>query len=344
MTSSGSTVATARTETTGPSGRPRFGADVSDPAGSGPPSRKRRRDWFRKLRRDRVLLLMVVPGLLLLILFQYVPLLGNVIAFQDYVPFLGISRAPFVGLANFQALFGDPAFWNAVANTLIIMLLNLLLFFPVPIALSLLLDGLFHDRIKRFVQGVMFLPHFISWVVIVALFTQVLGGAGLINQFLLRNDVEPIHVIGNASVFKLLLVSEVIWKDAGWACIIFLAALAAIDPQLYESAAVDGAGYWRRMVHVTLPGIMPVIVILLILRLGDALTVGFEQVLLQRDGVGPGAGEVLDTYVYFFGVQGGNWSVAAAAGLFKAVVGLFLVLSANKLAHRLGQDGVYRRS
>jgi putative aldouronate transport system permease protein len=299
--------------------------------------------WRHRLRRDRALLLMTIPGLLLLILFQYVPLLGNVIAFQDYVPFLGFREAEFVGLANFEALFADPAFWNAVANTLIITLLNLLLFFPVPIALALLLDSLFHTRIKTFVQGVMFLPHFISWVVIVTLFTQLLGGAGLINQFLLQHDMEPIQIIGNASVFKLLLVSEVIWKDAGWACIIFLAALAAIDPQLYESAAVDGAGYWRRMFHVTLPGIMPVIIILLILRLGDALTVGFEQVLLQRDRVGPDAAEVLDTYVYYFGVQGGNWSVAAAAGLFKAAVGLFLVLSANKLAHRVGQDGVYKR-
>ncbi|NEE02436.1 sugar ABC transporter permease [Phytoactinopolyspora halotolerans] len=311
--------------------------------GSTRPPGNHRRLWRHRLRRDRALLLMTVPGLLLLILFQYLPLLGNVIAFQDYVPFLGFRNAEFVGLANFRALFADPAFWNAVANTLIITLLNLLLFFPVPIALALLLDSLFHERIKKFVQGVMFLPHFISWVVIVALFTQVLGGAGVINQFLLRHDMEPVHIIGNASVFKLLLVAEVIWKDAGWACIIFLAALSAIDSQLYESSAVDGAGYWRRMFHITLPGIRPVIIILILLRLGDALSIGFEQVLLQRDSVGPDAAEVLDTYVYYFGVQGGNWSIAAAAGLFKAVVGLILVLSANKVAHMLGEDGVYRR-
>jgi putative aldouronate transport system permease protein len=339
MTSSRSALASARTETAGMRGQGTAGP-VPDSSTS---PRVRRLPWRQRLRRDRALLLMTLPALLLLILFQYVPLLGNVIAFQDYVPFLGFGEAEFVGLENFRTLFGDPAFWNAVANTLIITLLNLLLFFPVPIALALLLDSLFHERIKKFVQGVMFLPHFISWVVIVTLFTQVLGGAGLINQFLLRHDMEPVQIIGNASVFKLLLVTEVIWKDAGWACIIFLAALAAIDSQLYESAAVDGAGYRQRMFHVTLPGIMPVIIILLILRLGDALTVGFEQVLLQRDSVGPGAAEVLDTYVYYFGVRGGNWSVAAAAGLFKAAVGLFLVLAANKLAHKVGQDGVYKR-
>ncbi|CAM3412528.1 sugar ABC transporter permease [Occultella aeris] len=303
-----------------------------------------RGSWRSRLRRDWVLVAMVAPGLVLLVLFQYVPLLGNVIAFQDYVPFLGFGGSEFVGLENFRTLFADDAFWNSLVNTLLITLLNLALFFPVPIVLALLLDSLFHDRVKKLVQGVMFLPHFISWVVIVALFTQLLGGAGLLNQFLLQQGMDPVQIIGNASIFKLLLVAQVIWKDAGWACIIFLAALASIDTQLYESAAVDGARYWRRLWHVTLPGIMPVIVILLILRLGDALTVGFEQVLLQRDMVGPQAGEVLDTYVYFFGVQGGNWSVAAAAGLLKAVVGLGLVLSANSLAHRFGQEGVYQRS
>jgi putative aldouronate transport system permease protein len=299
--------------------------------------------WRRRFARDRVLLLMVLPALVLFLLFHYVPLLGNVIAFQDYVPFIGISASPFVGLANFVTLFHDPAFWRAVGNTLVITALNLLLFFPVPIALAILLDGMFSQRIKKFVQGVMFLPHFISWVVIVTLFTQVLGAAGILNHTLRSHGFAPLDIVGNPSVFKLVLVSQVIWKDAGWACVIFLAALSAIDPERYESSAIDGAGYWRRLWHVTLPGIRPVIMILLILRLGDALSVGFEQVLLQRDGVGPEAGEVLDTYTYFFGVVGGNWSVAAAAGLFKGVIGLVLLLGANKVAHLLGEDGVYTR-
>lgn len=299
--------------------------------------------WRERLRRDRTLLVMTVPAVVLLAAFAYVPLLGNVIAFQDYLPFIGIADSPFVGLGNFTTLFGDPYFWDAVVNTLVITVLNLALFFPVPILLAILLDSLYHDRVRRFVQSVVFLPHFISWVVIVALFQQVLGGAGIINQFLLDHGMSAISVVGNPDIFKLLLVAEVTWKDAGWACIIFLAALGSIRGELYESAASDGAGYWRRLWHVTLPGLRPVIVLLLILRLGDALSVGFEQVLLQRDSVGPEAGEVLDTFIYFHGVEGGNWGVAAAAGLFKGVIGLALVLGANKIAHSLGEDGVYTR-
>ncbi|MFE1440181.1 ABC transporter permease [Streptomyces sp. NPDC058739] len=298
--------------------------------------------WERAVR-DRVLLLMVLPGLLLFLVFHYLPLLGHVIAFQDYVPFIPIQHSPFVGLRNFETLFADPAFWNAVRNTLVITLLNLILFFPVPIAIALLLDSLFHERIKGLIRSAMFLPHFISWVVIVALFQQILGDAGVINQFLLERGWDTIDIIGDESLFKLLLVAEVTWKDAGWASIILTAALASIDSSQYESAAVDGAGYWRRLWHVSLPGLRPVIILLLILRLGDALTVGFEQVLLQRSSVGPEAAEVLDTYIYFFGVENGNWSVAAAAGLFKGIVALFLVLGANKLAHRFGQDGVYTK-
>jgi putative aldouronate transport system permease protein len=299
--------------------------------------------WRKRLARDRTLLLMVIPALVLFLLFHYVPLLGNVIAFQDYVPFIGINDSPFVGFDNFTTLFNDPAFWRAVGNTLVITALNLVLFFPVPIGLAILLDGMYAHRVKKFVQGVVFLPHFISWVVIVTLFTQVLGAAGILNHTLQANGFAPLDIIGNPDAFRLVLVSQVIWKDAGWACIIFLAALSSIDPQRYESAAIDGAGYWRRLWHVTLPGIRPVIIILLILRLGDALSVGFEQVLLQRNSVGPEAGDVLDTYSYFFGVVGGNWSVAAAAGLFKGVIGLALVLGANKVAHMLGEDGVYTR-
>lgn len=286
---------------------------------------------------------MVLPGLLLLLAFHYYPLLGNVIAFQDYLPFIGIRDSEFVGLDNFTQLFADPAFWNSIRNTLIITVLNLVLFFPIPILLALLLDSMFHHRIRGVIRSLMFLPHFISWVVIVALFQQILGGAGALNQLLIRNQIDPINIIGNASIFKLLLVSEVTWKDTGWASILFMAALGAIDSSLYESSAVDGANYWHRLWHVTLPGLRPVIILLLILRLGDALSVGFEQVLLQRDSVGPKAGEVLDTYIYYFGVTGGNWSVAAAAGIFKGVIGLILILGANRLAHSFGEAGVYAK-
>lgn len=296
-----------------------------------------------RIRRDRSLLLMVIPGVVLLVVFNYVPLLGNVIAFQDYLPYISFADTPFVGLDNFQRLFGDPAFWHAVGNTLLITLLQLVLFFPVPIGLALLLNSLAGTTVKRIVQSVAYLPHFISWVIIVALFQQTLGGAGFLNQFLRSHDLATVNIMANPDFFKLLLVSQSVWKDAGWGTILFLAALATIDTQLYESAVVDGAGRWGRLWHVTLPGIRSVIVLLVVLRLGEALSVGFEQILLQRDAVGPGPAEVLDTYVYFNGVQGGDWSTAAAAGLFKGVCSLILILAANRAAHALGEPGVYSR-
>lgn len=296
-----------------------------------------------RLRNDSPLLLMVAPAVIVLLLFTYIPLLGSAVAFMDYVPFLGFTGSEWVGFDNFTALFQESAFWSALSNTLQITFLQLVLFFPLPILLAVLLNTVALPLAKRFVQSVIYLPHFLSWVIIVALFQQILGGAGVVNRFLLTHGLSAIDVMSDPSTFKLLLTMQAIWKDAGWGTIIFLAAIAAIDPGLYESATIDGAGAWRRFVHVTLPGMRPIIILMLILRLGDSLTVGFEQILLQRDAVGPGAAEVLDTYVYYHGVVDGSWGTATAAGLLKGVVSLLLVLLANKLAHKLGEEGVYQR-
>lgn len=307
------------------------------------PDKPRRVAFGAKFRRDRSLLIMVLPAVVLLLAFVYLPLLGNIIAFMDYVPFIPIEQSPLIGLANFEKLFANPAFWNAVSNTLQLTVLQLLLYFPVPIALALYINSLAIPVVRRFLQSVIYLPHFLSWVIVVAFFQQILGGSGAISQVLIQNDAPGLDVLTNPDIFKLLLTSQIIWKDAGWGTIIFIAALASIDESLYESAAIDGAGTWHRFWHVTLPGIRPIIVLLLILRLGDSLTVGFEQVLLQRDGVGPAAAEVLDTFVYFHGVVDGDWGVGAAAGLVKGVVGLVLILMANKAAHLLGEQGIYSK-
>lgn len=316
------------------------------PPGAGqadaPRARPRLR-WHRRLWRDRTLVLMAVPGMALLLLFQYVPLLGNVIAFQDYVPFLPFGQSPWVGFDNFAVIFnGDPAFLNALRNTLVLTIVQVILVFPAPIVLALLLNSLLSEPIKRIVQSVLYMPHFLSWVIVVAIFQQVLGGSGLINNILRSHGIDTMDIIGNADLFVTLLTSQVMWKDTGWATILFLAALANIDVSLYEASRMDGASRWRQMWHVTLPGIRGVIVLLLILRLGDSLTVGFEQIILQQGSVGLAASEVLDTYVYNNGIIGGQWGVAAAVGLVKGVVGVILVVTANKFAHMLGEDGVYR--
>jgi putative aldouronate transport system permease protein len=309
-----------------------------------------RRSLGAKLRRDWPFLAMVAPAVLLLFTFHYVPTLGNVIAFQDYNPFEGSNafeaflKSEWIGFGNFETLFADPAFWDAVANTLSITAFQLLFFFPLPIFLAILLHGVASQRMRAFIQGVVYLPHFFSWVLVITFFVQMLGGAGLLAQVLHQHGFEPWNIMSNPDAFIVLVTAEAVWKDVGWGSIIFLAALSTIDPTLYEAAAADGAGRWRRLWHVTLPGLRPVIVLLLILRLGDALNVGFEQFLLQREAVGRQAAEVLDTYVYYQAILPQQWGVGAAAGLFKAVVGLVLILSANKLAHRLGEQGVYSKA
>jgi putative aldouronate transport system permease protein len=313
------------------------------PASPAPPPRRgiTRR---QRLRRDRVLLLMTAPALGLLLVFNYIPLLGNVVAFQDYDVYGGgITGSAFVGLDNFAAVFSDARFWEVVGNTLSITAVQLLLFFPVPIALALLLNSLISGRLRTLVQSVLYLPHFFSWVLVVTVFQQMLGGAGLIAQLLRRHGVEGFDLMTDPTLFKYLLTAQSVWKDAGWGVIVFLAALSAVSDELYEAAAVDGAGRWRRMWHVTLPALRPVIALLLVLRVGDSLSVGFEQILLQRDAVGVGVSEVLDTYVWFRGIRSGDFSYAAAAGLVKGLFSLGMVLLANKAAHRLGEQGVYSK-
>lgn len=311
-------------------------------AAAGPTGKPKKIPFGMRFRRDWQMLLLMVPGLLFLALFFYIPILGNVIAFQDYQPFLGIENSDWVGWQNFVELFNNPDFWTALRNTLVLAVWQLVLFFPVPLGLALIVDSLMSSKLRRWFQSVVYLPHFLSWVLVIALFQQMLGGAGLINNLLRQWGLDAIPFMTNPDTFPLLSTVQLVWKDAGWAMIIFLAALAQIDASLYEAAAADGAGRWRRLWHITLPGLRAVIVLLLILRIGDILSVGFEQFLLQRDAVGPGAAEVLDTFTYFSGVVGGGWSSGAAAGLAKGVVGAILIYFANKVAHRFGESGIFQ--
>lgn len=283
----------------------------------------------------------ILPGFLYFVVFRYLPLLGNVVAFQNYSPFLGFVDSAWVGIDNFVALFSNPAVGTALLNTVIINGLQTIFFFPAPIALALLLNSVMSPTVKRVIQSIVYLPHFIGWVVLVAVWQSVLGGDGLLNHTLSSAGAGHVNLMTNPALFKPMMVLQYMWKNVGWGTIIFLAALSKVDPSLYESAVVDGAGGMRRMWHVTLPGIRSIAVLLLILNLGSILTTGFEQILLQEPGVGADAGQVLDTFVYFQGVLGGNWGVAAAVGLFKGVVGTVLVIAANRVAHALGEQGVF---
>jgi putative aldouronate transport system permease protein len=299
----------------------------------------------RRLTGDKLLLVALgVPGAVALLMFHYLPLLGNVIAFQDYQPYLGISESDWVGFSNFSFLVdGNPEFLNALKNTLILTVIQVVLVFPIPLVLALVLNSLAGEGLKRTMQSILYLPHFLSWVIVVAIFQQMLGNAGMLNTFLVQHDLPIVHIIGVPELFKGLITSQAIWKDAGWGTIIFLAALSRIDQEQYEAAAVDGASSWQRLVHITLPALKGLFILLLILRLGSSLSVGFEQIILQQGPVGLEASEVLDTWVYNNGILGGNWGMSAAVGLVKSVIGVLLVIGANKLAHVFGERGVYEK-
>lgn len=308
------------------------------------PPGTRKIGWRTRARADRSLLIMVLPAVGLLVVFAYVAMLGNIIAWQDYSPYTGFIDSPFVAWANFERVFSNPLFLDAVRNTLTITAFQLVFFFPVPIVLALLLNSVMSPRVRTAIQSVVYLPHFFSWVLVVTLFQQMLGGAGLVSQTLRQHGYSGFDLMTNPDSFLVLITMQSVWKDAGWGIIIFLAALGTVSPELYEAAAVDGANRWRRIWHITLPALRSVILLLLILRLGDSLSVGFEQLILQRGAVGPGVSEVIDTYVYYQGVVNGDWGFAAAAGLVKGVVSLALVLGANRLAHAFGEAGVYQKA
>lgn len=307
-------------------------------------SRPRPSAWRRtltKIWRHWTLYLLLLPGVLFFLVYIYVPLLGNIIAFQDFSPFRGFFNSPWVGLKHFQRLFTDPDVRRVIWNTVSLSGLQIVLAFPIPIILALMLNEARNEFFKRTVQSIIYLPHFISWVIIVGIWFQIFGSRGLVNQGLLEWGLTPANFLTSAEWFRPMFVLQTIWKESGWGTIIFLAALTGIDPQFYEAAAIDGANRWQRLWYITLPGITPVILIVLILRLGNVLNVGFEHVfLLLNSGTEPVA-QVLDTFVYFRGIQQGNFSFATAVGLLKGVVGLGLVVTANRLAKRFGEGGIF---
>lgn len=276
-----------------------------------------------------------------MILFKYVPLWGLIIAFMDYSPYLGILHSEWVGLEHFRRFFADSDFIVLFRNTMGINLLSLIFFFPLPIVLSLLLNEVRNNVFKRIVQSIVYLPHFLSWVIIAGLCFLLLGSEGVINRLIIASGMQPVDFLTNPKLFWVVLTAQSIWKEAGWGTIIFLAAIAGIDPGLYEAAKIDGAGRLRQAWHITLPAIRNVIVILFILRIGHIMDVGFEQVYLMANGAVADVADVFDTYVYRLGIQQSQFSFTSAVGMFKSVIGFILVIVANSLSKRFGEEGVY---
>ncbi|MEK5444059.1 MULTISPECIES: ABC transporter permease [unclassified Fredinandcohnia] len=297
--------------------------------------------WSR-LWKERYLYILLLPGLLYFLIYRYVPMAGNIIAFQDYSAFQGFLNSEWVGLKHFKTIFEDQEVIRVLWNTLYLSFLQIVFAFPVSIILALMLNEVRNTFFKRTIQSIVYLPHFLSWVVVIGLVTILLKSDGIVNRVLgTVFGMEPIAFLQDPNWFMPLVVLEVIWKESGWSTIIFLAALSGINPSLYEAAAVDGANRWRQIWHITLPALRSTIIILLILRLGSVLDVGFEQIYLMLTPFTMEVGNVLDTFVYFKGIQNSDFSFATAVGLFKSIVGLILIVGANRLAKRFGDEGVY---
>lgn len=290
----------------------------------------------------RWLYLLLCPGVLYFAIFRYGPMYGAIIAFKDYVPFRGINGSSWVGLQYFNEFFKNPDFFRLFRNTLILAGLNLTIAFPVPIVIALLLNEIRLSVYKRAVQTLVYIPHFLSWTIVASL-TYLLFALDVGPLFRLFNDIFGTHAdfLSSPTWFRPLIVLQELWKNSGWGTIIYLAALATVDPEQFEAAIIDGAGRFRRVWHVTLPAIRGTIIVMLILSIGQILNTGFEQIYLMSNALNRSVADVFDTYVYFVGITQGAYSYSTAVGLFKAVIGVILIFGANWLAKRLNQTGLF---
>jgi len=316
--------------------------NVPAPVDRPPPGpRPRKRSWTHAIRRDWQLYSLALLPLLFFAIFRYLPMLGNVIAFRRFVPGGSVFGESWVGLRYVETFLNDTTFWSVFTNTMVLGFLTLLFTFPLPIVLALLLNEVQTRSLKRFVQSVSYLPHFLSIVVIVAMIGQLLSLDGSVNQVVRGLGGEAIPFIQRDDWFRAIYVSSEVWQTVGWGTILYLAALTTIDTDLYEAAKIDGANRWRQTWHVTLPGIRPTMITLLILNTGTFMAVGFEKILLLYNPLTYPTADVISTYLYRIGIQSSLLSYAAAIGLFEAIIGLTLILSANAIARRTIGAGLW---
>ena len=303
--------------------------------------RKAGRGW-RYFVRNRYLYLLLLPGVVYYILFKYVPMYGVTIAFKNFNFKKGILGSPWIGLDNFRYLFSQGIFGEVFRNSLVLSLLRLLFGFPFPIILALMLNEFRGQHYKRFVQTLIYLPHFISWVILGGILINFLSPSwGIINQLIKQMGGTPIFFLAKPEYFRWIVVAESIWKEAGWGTIIYLAAISGIDPDLYEAAAIDGADHFRQLLHVTLPCIRTTIVLTLLLRIGSIMSNGFEQILVLQNSQNQTVSEVFETYVYRMGILNSRFSFATTVGLFTSVVSLIFLILADQAAKRLGEEGIF---
>ena len=297
---------------------------------------------IKAAKKDWILLLMVLPVVLYFFIFRYLPMYGLVIAFQQYSPGKGLFGSPFVGLQWFEQFFTSIYFTRVLLNTLSISFFNIVFGFPFPILFALMLNEVRSRRIKKTIQTVSYLPHFISTVVVVAMMKTLLSTqGGAVSEIFLILGVEKVNFFLEPEWFRPLYIVSEIWQSYGWDSIIYLAALSSIDINLYEAAYIDGSGKWKNIWYITLPSILPTIVILLILKVGQIMTVGFEKIILMYNPSIYSVADVISTYTYRRGILDGNYSFGSAVGLFNAVINLILLLSINKISKRVSEVSLW---
>lgn len=296
---------------------------------------------FKKILSNYQLYLFLLPALIYFIVFHYFPMYGILIAFKDFVATKGIIGSPWVGFKHFERFFESFQFWTLIKNTLGLSVIQLIVGFPLPIFLALMLNQIRSEKYKRFVQTVVYAPHFISVVVLAGMIFVFFSNNGLINNIILLFGGDPISFMAKPEWFKPLYIASGVWQETGWAAIIYLAALAGVSPELHEAAVMDGANKWQRIFHVDIPAIMPTAVILLILSVGGIMNIGFEKAYLLQTPMNQPSAELIPTYVYKMGLQQAQYSFAAAVGLFNAVINLILLIAVNKFAKKLSGQGLW---
>jgi putative aldouronate transport system permease protein len=304
-----------------------------------PVIKQNKKPLIKTIIKQRYLIIMILPFMIWAIIFKYLPLWGWIMAFQDYKPKAGMGMFdfPFVGLKHFVTLFKDPMFYQVMRNTLAMSFLQLIFGFPLPICFAILLNEVRSIKFKRFVQTSTYLPHFVSWVIVAGIFTNLLSGDGVVNEILMAIGIfkEPVSFFSLPKWFWAICTSAEIWKELGWNSIIFLAAITSIDQTLYEAAKVDGASRWQSIRHITLPGLTSTMLVILVLDIGWMISIGFEKQYLMGNSLVQDYAKVLDLYILDYGIKLGRYSFGTAIGIFKSVVSIILLYGANRLAKRL---------
>ena len=298
---------------------------------------------WAEIKRQKVLLIWAGIITLYGVIFYYLPLAGWAMAFQNYKPKDGILHSQFIGLEKFKMLFSDATFLRVIRNTLAMGVINLVVTFVTAIAFAILLNEVRNRGGKKVVQTISYLPHFLSWIVVTGILHDMLSGTGIINELLMNAHLitQPINFFAHESYFWPIVAFANVWKETGWNAIIYLAAITSIDPSLYEAAAIDGAGRWGKIKYVTLPGIKPTIIILLLMNVGNVLNAGFEIQYLLGNGLVQNVSQTIDIYVLKWGISQGDYAIGTAAGIFKSVVSIILIVAANQIAKRNGEERLF---